>query len=198
MTSIREVILALPGIALTVLCWGMYGPVLHKGQGYLDNDRLKPLICVGAAYFIVAIIIPVLALSAMGKLGGGWRFSGISWSMAAGCAGAFGALGIILALTSGGKPIFVMPLVFGGAPIVNVLVSMYFSGVSMRDTGAKLPFFLAGVVMVGIGAAMVLIFAPKGHAGPAKPTAHVAKPAQTKPADLPVEKPATKVVTTEE
>ncbi len=90
MTSIREVILALPGIALTVLCWGMYGPVLHKGQGYLDNDRLKPLICVGAAYFIVAIIIPVLALSAMGKLGGGWRFSGISWSMAAGCGGIRG------------------------------------------------------------------------------------------------------------
>lgn len=175
----KDVLFALPGILLTMLCWGTYGPVLHKGQELLGSDRLKPLICVGGAYFIIAIIIPVLILAGMGKLSGGWTFGGISWSMAAGTAGAFGALGIVLALTSGGKPIFVMPLVFGGAPIVNVLVSMYFSGVTPRDAGAKLPFFLAGVIMVSIGAAMVLVFAPKGHAGGPK---HGAPPKVEKPA----------------
>lgn len=160
----KEVLFALPGIALTILCWGAYGPVLHKGQAGLGGDRLKPLICVGGAYFIVAIIVPAIILSSRGKLAGGWGFSGITWSMIAGTAGALGALGIILALTSGGKPIYVMPLVFGGAPIVNVVVSMYFAGISWKDLGARFPFFLAGVIMVAIGASMVLAFAPKGKA----------------------------------
>ena len=166
----KDVVLALPGIALTIVCWGAYGSVLHKGQA-LIGDRLKPLMCVGLAYVIFAIILPAVILSSTGKMGGGWNFRGISWSTAAGTCGAFGALGIILALSSGGKPIYVMPLVFGGAPIVNVLVSMYFQGLKLRDIGARLPFFLAGVILVAIGAAMVLIFAPKapakggGHGG---------------------------------
>ena len=157
----KEVLFALPGIALTVLCWGAYGTVLHKGQHALDGDRLKPLICVGAAYFIVAIIVPMIILGSQGKLASGWHFSGITWSMVAGTAGALGALGIILALTNGGKPIYVMPLVFGGAPIVNVFVSMYFENVSLKEMGTRGAFFLAGVIMVALGASMVLIFAPK-------------------------------------
>jgi hypothetical protein len=175
---LKSVILALPGILLTILCWGTYGPVLHKGQAFMGNDRLKPLICVGAAYFVIAIIIPMLVLAGTGKLGGGWTVRGVSWSMAAGTAGAIGALGIVLALSRGGSPIYVMPLVFGGAPVVNVLVSMYLAGVRVRDAGATLPFFLAGVVMVSVGAAMVLVFAPKaGHAGAAKHSSPAVKPA---------------------
>jgi hypothetical protein len=95
--------------------------------------------------------------------------------MAAGTAGAVGALGIVLAFYGGGKPTFVMPLVFGGAPLVNVLLSMYFAGVTAKDAGNKLPFFLAGAIMIGIGAFMVLFFAPKGHGAPsAAPAAHAA------------------------
>ena len=169
---VREVASAIPGILLTVLCWGAYGSVLHKGQHALGNDRLKPLICVGIAYFVLAIIVPVVVLSINGKLGGGWSFSGISWSLAAGAAGACGAFGIILALTYGGSPTFVMPLVFGGAPIINVMVSMYFQGITFKDAGAKLPMFMAGVVMVAVGAAMVLVFAPKPKVPPKKHAEH--------------------------
>ncbi|MDG2384985.1 MAG: hypothetical protein P8N76_25160 [Pirellulaceae bacterium] len=188
----KDIVFALPGIALTILCWGAYGPILHKGGHGLGDDRLKPLICVGGAYFIVAIIVPVIILSSRGKLGGDWSFSGISMSMLAGTAGAFGALGIILALTSGGKPIYVMPLVFGGAPIINVLVSMYFQGTSWKNLGARFPFFLAGIIMVAIGASMVLAFAPKGqaadkhHAPPAKSSQESTSASKTK------ESPATK------
>ena len=57
---VREVASAIPGILLTVLCWGAYGSVLHKGQHGLGGDRLKPLICVGIAYFVLAIIVPVV------------------------------------------------------------------------------------------------------------------------------------------
>ena len=171
----KEVILSLPGIALTVVCWGAYGSVLHKGQAGLEGNKLKPLICVGAAYFIVAIIVPALILAAQGKLGGGWSFSGITWSLIAGSAGALGALGIILALTSGGKPIYVMPLVFGCAPVVNVFVSMYFAKIPLRNVS---PIFIAGMILVSVGAVVVLVFQPRAdktsHAPAKAPASAVA------------------------
>ena len=173
----KDVLFSLPGVTLTVLCWGAYGSVLHKGQAALAQNRLKPLICVGVAYFVIAIIIPVLILAAQGKLSGDWSFSGVSWSLAAGAAGAFGALGIVLALTSGGKPVYVMPLVFGGAPIVNVIVSMYFAKIPWRDVN---PIFYAGMILVAVGAVTVLAFQPKAH----KPDAHASAaqaPVQTTP-----------------
>lgn len=154
----KEVLLSLPGIALTVLCWGTYGSVLHKGQHDLGGSRLKPLICVGISYFVVAIIVPVAILAINGKLSGDWQFKGIAFSLAAGVAGAFGAFGIVLALTAGGKPIYVMPLVFGCAPIINVFVSMYFAKISWKELS---PVFIAGLILVSVGAATVLMFQPR-------------------------------------
>jgi len=158
MTDVKDVLFSLPGVALTIVCWGAYGSVLHKGQAALEGNRLKPLICVGIAYVVIAIIVPVAILAVQGKLGGGWAPSGISWSLAAGAAGAVGALGIILALTAGGKPTYVMPLVFGCAPIVNVLVSMYFAKIPWSDLN---PIFVAGLILVSVGAVTVLLSQPK-------------------------------------
>lgn len=163
----KEALFALPGIALTVLCWGMYGPVLHRGQHYLDSNRLKPLICVGVSYVVIAIIVPVVILTATGNLKSQWTVPGVAWSLGAGCAGALGALGIILAMTAGGKPTFVMPLVFGCAPVVAVAVSMYFAGLSWQHVS---PIFIAGLILVSVGAATVLIFQPKKPAE--KPDTH--------------------------
>lgn len=180
---VKDVLFALPGILLTVVCWGTYGSVLHKGQGDLAGDRLKPLICVGLAYLIVAIIVPVVFLAMTGKLGTDWTFAGISWSMAAGVCGALGALGIVLAMTSGGKPIYVMPLVFGGAPVVNVFVSMYFAGISPRQIS---PIFIAGMIMVGVGAAVVLVFQPRtSHPAPHAKPAESRAPAETEKPETP-------------
>lgn len=170
----KEVLFSLPGVALTIMCWGAYGSVLHKGQHDLGGSRLKPLICVGLAYFVIAIIVPCVLLAMQGKLQGDWSFSGIAWALTAGAAGALGALGIVLALTAGGKPTYVMPLVFGGAPIINVIVSMYFAKIPWRETN---PVFYAGMIMVGAGAVTVLVFAPKSHK-PAKPPAAAAIPAE--------------------
>lgn len=163
-----EVLKALPGIFLTVLCWGAYGSVLHRGQHLLNENRLKPLICVGVAYFVIAIILPIVLLAMQGKLGGDWTLSGTSWSLVAGACGAFGALGIILALTAGGKPIYVMPLVFGCAPIVNVIVSMWFAGIPWKNVS---PVFISGLMLVSVGAAMVLIFKPSPPKAPSHATA---------------------------
>ena len=66
----KDVVLALPGIALTIVCWGAYGSVLHRGQALL-GDRLKPLMCVGLAYVIFAIILPTRDPVIDGQVG--WR-----------------------------------------------------------------------------------------------------------------------------
>jgi hypothetical protein len=175
-----EIVKALPGIFLTILCWGAYGSLLHRGQHLLNENRLKPLICVGIAYLVIAVILPCVLLAMQGKLSGDWSFGGISWSLAAGAAGTFGALGIILALTAGGKPTYVMPMVFGCAPIVNVVVSNWFMGISWKNVS---PIFIAGLVLVSMGAVMVLVFKPT----PPKKTEH-AKPAQAAAKKEPVTK----------
>ena len=152
-------ILVLASVSLTGLCWGSYGSVLHKGTAKLGGSRLRALLCVGLAYFVIAVIAP------FGMIGSGiqseqqWTTSGIAWSMAAGAAGAFGALGIILAFTVGGKPIFVMPIVFGMAPVVNTLVTMVESGSYNKIH----PLFFVSLAVVIGGAITVLTFAPKPH-----------------------------------
>ena len=160
-------LLQLLSIALVIACWGAYGPVLHTGQAKMDHSRLRPLLCVGLAYFAIAVIVPNLLLSVSSEPSTYMNFKGTTFSLTAGAAGAIGALGIIMAFNFGGKPIYVMPLVFGGAPVVNTI----FSGIEKQafsDPGPYFPLFLAGIILVIAGAALVLVFAPRGPA-PAKP-----------------------------
>lgn len=152
-------VLQMLSIATTVVSWGSYGVTLHKGQAAMGNSRLRPFLCVGLAYFAIAVVIPFLIL-AVSPEASTFSFRGTLWSTAAGAAGALGALGIIMAFNFGGKPVFVMPLVYGGAPVVATLVSTAIAGL-WGDIG---PMFLAGLILVIAGAVMVLVFAPKGHA----------------------------------
>ncbi len=143
-------------IALTALCWGGYGPLLHKGQVAMAGSRLRPFICVGLAYFLVAVLVPIILRYVLGDHGH-MSTTGVLFSLAAGAAGAIGSLGIILAFNFGGKPIYVMPLVFGGAPVINTLTSILTSKQPLTPS----PEFYAGLIIVVAGAATVLIFAPK-------------------------------------
>lgn len=149
-------------IGLTVVAWGVYGPVLHKGQMLMQGSRLRPLICVGLAYLVVAVVItPLIVQMLYGAAE--WDKTeplGAMWSFAGGSAGAVGALGIILAFTFGGKPSYVMPLVFGGAPVINTLVTVG-PGLANGTIDTVSPFFFAGLIVVIAGAATVLVFAPK-------------------------------------
>ncbi len=154
-----DFLLVIGAIALTAICWGAYGPVLHRGQTGMEGSRLRPLLCVGMAYFVIAVVVPSIWLYTRGEKGD-WTFSGAVWSAGGGVAGAIGALGIILAFNFGGKPNYVMPLVFGCAPVVNAFLTIYMAG-TWKDVN---PMFLAGLVIVAMGAVMVLVFAPKGHA----------------------------------
>lgn len=151
-----EILLA---VCLALLSWGVYGPVLHKGQAAMGGSRFRPLICIGIAYFLIAVLVPLALLQPLQDKGS-WNFVGIAWSTAAGSLGAIGALGTILAFACGGKPFTVMPVVFGCAPVINTLTTLSLSG---TPTSALSPFFLAGILIVGVGAATVLTFGPRGQ-----------------------------------
>jgi hypothetical protein len=137
-----------------VLSWGAYGVLLHMGQVQLGNP-LKALLCVGVAYFLVGVIIPVVGLGAQGNLSG-FNSTGLVTATIAGILGAAGAVCIIYSFRFGGLPYYVMPLVFGGAPIVNVLVS----SIIHPPKAAINPMLYLGFVFASIGAAMVLYFRP--------------------------------------
>jgi hypothetical protein len=74
----------------------------------------------------------------------------------AGALGAIGAACIIWAFRAGGLPVIVMPLVFGGAPVVNVLLSM----VMHPPKAAPNPLLYLGFVLASVGAGMVLYYRP--------------------------------------
>src|SRR6202140_564469 len=109
-------------VAGAVLSWGAYGALLYMGQTQLGNP-LKALLCVGVAYFLIGVLAPLLGLSSQGGVTG-FNVSGSIWAGVGGALGALGAVCIIYAFKAGGLPNYVMPLVFGGAPVINVLVSM--------------------------------------------------------------------------
>ncbi len=169
MASAEQLVTVSLFTAMTALAWGVYGPTLHKGQSAMLGSRLRPFLCVGLAYFLIAVVVPTILLGVLTDPGE-FTFKGSLWSLAGGAAGALGALGIIMAFNFGGKPLFVMPLVFGGAPVVNTFIALS----QMQSVGPISPIFYAGLIAVIAGAVTVLLFAPKApahgaaHAAPAK------------------------------
>ena len=142
-------------VAGAVLSWGAYGALLHQGQTQLGNP-LKALLCVGVAYFLIGILIPVGALGSQGQLNS-FNSKGLITATIAGALGAIGAACIIWAFRNGGLPVYVMPLVFGGAPVVNVILTM----VLHPPKSAINPFLYLGFLLASIGAGMVLYFRPQ-------------------------------------
>ncbi len=82
-------LLVVGAIALTIVCWGIYGPVLHWGQEAMNGGQLLPFLFVGVAYFLIGVAVPVALLNAYGEKGQ-WTTGGTFWSLLAGAAGAIG------------------------------------------------------------------------------------------------------------
>lgn len=160
MSKFGLVLLFVAGAALS---WGIYVPAVHEAaQGLKSN--LRAFLMVGVAYFLVAVLIPVLFIFVLKQdptAKGTPNFQAVPllWGLAAGTAGAIGALCVIFAVTNAGKggAIYVAPLVFAGAPIINTVATItYFHPVkSLPDW----KFFL-GLLMAAMGAAMVMFFKP--------------------------------------
>ena len=148
MNSTNNVFLASVFALCTALFWGTYGPILSRGHHLMGTEgRFRPFICVGIAYLLVAIIGPIVVMYTAGIDKGaglfhGWTMSGFVWSTIAGGVGALGAFTLIMALGAGGRasPSYVMPLVFGFAPVISTLTTMYMNKLFDRIS----PFFAAG------------------------------------------------------
>src|SRR5262245_15411897 len=112
----RNTALLCASIALTILCWGLYGQVLLKGQVKMAESAaarswnadsapaiapttttttaaphvhpafLRPFVCVGLAYFLIGVIVPAVWLHLYGEKGD-WTVSGMIWSLAGGALG---------------------------------------------------------------------------------------------------------------
>lgn len=136
------------------LSWGLYGPALHNGQVQLGSP-MRALLCVGVAYFLIGVLVPLASLSSQGGLNG-FTTKGSVAAVLGGTLGAAGAVCIIFAFKYGGLPTYVMPLVFAGAPLVNVLFTMW----QHPPKTAPNPLLYLGFLLAASGAGMVLYFKP--------------------------------------
>lgn len=137
-----------------ILSWGAYGPFLHKGQVALGNP-LRALLCVGVAYFLIAVLVPGGMLLSSGQLNN-FTPAGTKAATLSGALGAIGAVCIIMAFKAGGSPLYVTPLVFGGAPVVNVLLTMSLHPPKESPN----PLLYVGFALAALGGFMVLYFKP--------------------------------------
>ena len=168
---------------MTVLSWGVYGVLLHKGRGNMPMGPETPHASLKAFLFVcIAYALIGIASAALLKWrGSNWSFTGggIKWSLIAGGAGAVGAFTLVLALGAA-APIYkgaaaaaVMPIVFAGAPIINTLTAMLLHPPEGGWKALPLPF-LAGCVLAATGAFLVARYAPSNTGAPAKTTAATA------------------------
>jgi drug/metabolite transporter (DMT)-like permease len=151
---------------MTVASWGVYGLLLHSGQvsmGDPVNGRYKAFLFVGIAYFLTAVLAPLVVLWLNGA---SWHYpvKGMAWSLLAGIAGAVGAFCVLLAFGAKGSPAVVMSIVFAGAPVVNAVVAL-----SVHPPAGGLGNlrwqFVAGILLAAIGGCLVTLYKP----GPAPP-----------------------------
>jgi hypothetical protein len=195
-------------VGLAGLAWGTYVPIIFYGGNELSarpgpSGRFMAILCVGAAYFVIGVLLP-LVMFATGWLGAKWGdvnlgSSGLTFASLAGVAGAVGAIGVIFSTTAAmnaareaGLPrdtykVFIAPLIFGLAPVINVLVSIIWHPEKGEPWhfGVKgvHPLLWVGIILVGLGAALVLYSKElteageqKAPSGPAKTAAAPAPP----------------------
>ena len=163
---------------MTVICWGTYGVCMHNGSMKMESPehgRIMAFLWVGLAYFLTAVIAPIIIL----KLKGGpiyfWAYpaKGWQWSLIAGTLGAIGALGVLLAFGAAPKPTVayvpvIMSIIFAGAPIVNAIVNT----TKANAWGNVSAPFILGIVLAAVGGFLVTKYVPKPPAAAAQAPAN--------------------------
>jgi len=160
---------------LTVFSWGVYGIFLHTGQTNMGGGdpataRYKAFLFVGLAYFLTAVLAPLLLLMMKGAAWSGYTPKGMWWSLIAGIVGAIGAFGVLLAFGAGGKPGVVMSIIFAGAPIVNAIVALILHPPAGGWAKVPAPFFI-GILLAAFGGFLVTYFKPAAPQPKPKPVA---------------------------
>ncbi len=179
---------------MTVFFWGVYGVILHMGRGAMPGTPpnatpegahagLKAFLLVCVAYAVIGVIAGFVLKGRGSNFS--YTTSGFSISLVAGIAGAAGALTLVLALGAA-SPIYkaaaaaaVMPIVFGGAPIVNSALAML---LHPPEGGLRaLPFqFVLGIILAAAGGVLVAMYAPSNTGGGTAKPAIIAAPVEPK------------------
>lgn len=151
---------------LTVAFWGLYGIFLHAGQvGMADKElgRYKAFLFVGIAYFITAVLAPLVVLLTAKNTTWSFPAQGMWLSLLAGILGAAGAFCVLLSLGAGIKvgagPAAVMSIVFAGAPVVNAVVALAMHPPKGGIAAVPWPFF-CGIVLAALGGFLVTKYKP--------------------------------------
>ena len=127
------------------LAWGTYVPLVFFGGQMLTGDlknalggRLASILCVGVAYVVLAVVIPVGLMMTRDDAKPDWKSVGLVFSGLAGVAGAVGAICVIFASKAAtdaarlegltGPDIakyrmYIAPCIFCLAPVINTLLS---------------------------------------------------------------------------
>lgn len=170
------------------LCWGSYGTVLSFARSPQGGwSAFKPYLFVGMAYVVVSILFGSLMMRFVFNDNfdyTGEYFPAMKWGFLAGLLGAFGALFLTISLTkAGGKPAYVMPLVFGGAVTVNAIIAYLMLGKAN-------PWMWLGMLLVAVGIVLTASNTPHGH--PPKPRGESAggEPATASPGHSTAASPA--------
>jgi len=164
---------------LTVFCWGTYGIFLATGSESMHdaaNGRMKAFLFVGIAYFLAAVLAPLLILVLSGA---NWDYpvKGMALSLIAGIVGAIGALGALLAFGAKGNPAVVMTIIFAGAPVVNAIIALIVKPPAGGLSSIPFPFWI-GMLLAVCGGALVTKYKP----GPSHAPKSVAPAAPGAPA----------------
>lgn len=129
-------------VVLAGLSWGTYVPLIFFGGQVLTTrpgtigGRLASILCVGVAYFVMAVVVPVVMMSLRDDAKPEWKTNGLIFSGLAGVMGAVGAICVIFAskaavdqarldgLDPATYRIYIAPLIFCLAPMINTLLSL--------------------------------------------------------------------------
>ena len=178
-------------VILAGLAWGTYVPLIFYGGTELTTapgtvgGRLASILCVGVAYFLLAVVVPVVLMAVRDDAQPSWKLNGLVFSGLAGVAGAVGAICVIFASKAavdsakaeGINPatyrIYIAPLIFSLAPAINTLLSLLWHPKAgdpwhfdFEMPGWKLP---AGIVLVALGTFLVLMSKEELEASKTKP-----------------------------
>lgn len=187
------------------LAWGTYVPLVFYGGTELTTrpgtigGRLASILCVGVAYFVLAVLVPVLLMATRDDAKPEWKTTGLVFSALAGVAGAVGAICVIFASKAavdaargeGIDPatyrIYIAPLIFALAPLINTLLSLVWHPKpgDPWSFGFEVPAWQlpVGIVFVAVGTFLVLYSKEAAEAskgGPKPPPPAVVEPAGEK------------------
>jgi hypothetical protein len=95
-------------VILAGLAWGTYVPIIFYGGQQLTpvnaqgapvgiGGRLASILMVGAAYFVLGVLVPVVLMGLRDDAQANWKMTGLVFSALAGVAGAVGAICVIFA-----------------------------------------------------------------------------------------------------